>query len=290
MTVTASTARTLDTRRNWLALMALVPASLAIGLDGTIASIALPTLATEFHASSSMLQWFIISFTLAFAATLIPAGILGDRLGRKRILLIALGLFGVASAACAYAGSAHAFIAARIVLGIGGAAIVPGSMAMLPQLFSPAARARALATLMAATMLGYPLGPLLGGWLLTHAWWGWAFLINVPMVLIAIVAIAILMPESRGDAAAALDIPGLALASVALIGVTYGATVAGDKGWGSPLAWTYILGGLALGAAFVWWERRSSSPLIDLSLFADVRFSTGTAVAAVLSFVMFGLL
>lgn len=289
MTATVA-ASPLDTRRNWAALFSLTPAALAVGLDATITSIALPTLADEFGASTAQLQWFTVSYALAFAAALIPVGLLADRWGRKRTLLAALVLFGAASAACAYAPSAGAFIAARVLLGIGGAAVLPSAMASLPTLFSPAVRPRALTALMAVTMLGFPVGPLLGGYLLSHAWWGWAFLINVPMVVLAIVSVALLLPESRGTSASAVDVPGIVVSSAGLASLTYGATLAGERGWGSASAWAWMLGGLALGAAFVWWERRVHSPLVDLSLFSHRAFSAGTFLASALSFVMFGLM
>lgn len=291
MMLTTVGAQALDTRRSWLALFSLVPASLAIGLDATVVSIALPTLATQMHASASTLQWFVIAYTLAFAAAMIPAGLLGDRWGRKRTLLVALALFGVASAACAWAPGSGAFLAARVLLGLGAAAVTPMSLALLPSLFSPAVRPRALAVLMATAMLGFPLGPLLGGWILSHAWWGWAFALNLPMVAIALVTVGRLMPEQRAERGSArVDVVGILTSSVALTAFTYGATRAGDDGWGSALAWTWMLGGLAVGAGFVAWERRAAHPLVDLRLFRDRGFSTGTALASVLSFVMFGLM
>jgi len=281
----------LDTRRSWLALFSLVPAGLAIGLDATVVSIALPTLATRMDASASTLQWFVIAYTLAFAAAMIPAGLLGDRWGRRRTLLAALTVFGIASAACAWAPGSGAFLAARVLLGLGAAAVTPMSLALLPSLFSPEVRPRALAVLMATSMLGFPLGPLLGGWILTHAWWGWAFALNLPMVAVALVCVRTLMPEQRAEhAGGRVDVAGILTSSVALAAFTYGATRAGDDGWGSPLAWVWMGGGLAVGVAFVARERRTANPLVDLRLFRDRGFAAGSALASVLSFVMFGLM
>src|SRR5215475_8625458 len=186
-------------RRKWWALASLVLAVLAVGLDGTILSIALPTLGRSFAASTSELQWFVAAYTLVFAAALVPGGMLGDRYGRKKILMLSLLVFGAASIACALATSAGAFIAARAVLGLGGAMLLPMVLGIIPVLFDEAERGRAVAVTTAAVMLGYPIGPLLGGWMLTSFDWGWVFLINVPVVALALVAVARMLPESRSS-------------------------------------------------------------------------------------------
>src|SRR5260370_27064281 len=186
-----------ETRR-WWALGALSLSVLVVGLALTVLNLALPTLAGDLHASTGDLQWFIDAYSLVLAAALLPAGLLGDRFGRKKLLTGALILFGVASLACAYAGSAGQLIAARAVLGLAAAVILPLSLAVLPVLFSAEERPRAIAAVGGATFLGYPIGPILGGWLLDHFWWGSVFLIHVPVVAIAIVAGITLTPESRG--------------------------------------------------------------------------------------------
>ncbi len=176
---------------------------LAVVLDLFVLTLALPTLSAGLHASSSDLQWFVYAYSLVLAAALLPAGLLGDRLGRKKMLAGALVLFGVSSLACAYSSSAGELIAARTALGLAAAVILPMSLAVLPVLFSAAERPRAIAVVGGATFLGYPIGPILGGWLLDHFWWGSVFLINVPVVVIALVAVAVLMPESHGELPAA---------------------------------------------------------------------------------------
>src|SRR4051812_7531517 len=183
--------------RRWWAVGALVLAVLAVGFDVTILSLALPALATGLHASTSQLQWFVAAYTLVFAAAMIPGGMLGDRYGRKKMLLIALVVFGGSSLAAAYAPSAGAFVAARAVLGLGGAVILPMVLGVVPTLFAPDERRKAIAIVMASTMVGYPAGPIVGGWLLGHFWWGSVFLINVPMVILALVAAIAWLPESR---------------------------------------------------------------------------------------------
>src|SRR6202050_2257782 len=172
--------------RKWWALVAIAASVLVVGLDLTVLNPALPTIATDLHASTGDLQWFSAAYSLVLAAAMLPAGLLGDRLGRKKVLLVALVLFGASSAACAYAASAGELIAARAVLGIGAAAIMPLALAIIPVLFAPEERQRATAVMASTIFLSFPIGPLVGGALLDHFWWGSVFLINVPVVLFAL--------------------------------------------------------------------------------------------------------
>src|ERR1700712_2458818 len=159
--------------KRWWALGALALAMLTIGLDATVLNVAVPTLAVSLHASNDELQWFSAIYTLVLAAFLLPAGTLGDRFGRKKLLLAALALFGIASALCAWAGSPEMLIAGRALLGPGAAFMMPLSMGVLPTLFPDAKeRSRAITIWVTSTALGLPLGPILGGWLLDHFWWG----------------------------------------------------------------------------------------------------------------------
>jgi len=276
--------------RRWWALLSLVPAVLAVGLDGTILSVALPTLGGELSAGTGQLQWFLTAYTLAFAAAMIPAGNLGDRLGRKRVLLAALVVFGLGSAACALAPGAGWFITARVLLGLGAAAILPMALAAIPFLFDEEERGRAVGLIMSVTMLGFPLGPVLGGWLLSHAWWGWVFVINLPVVAIAVLAVGALMPESPRSLAGRIDVPGVVLSTLALCLLSYGMIEVGDRGWGDGWALLLMLAGAALVGLFVAWERRAPRPLVDLRLFSSRDFTGGAVVAALMSFVMMGLL
>ena len=143
---------------------------------------------------------------------------------------------------------------------------------------------------MSVTMLGFPLGPVLGGWLLSHAWWGWVFLINLPVVAVAFVAVAMLMPESPRARAGRIDVLGVVLSASALSVLSYGVIKAGDRGWTDAWALLLILAGGALGGLFVAWQRRAPEPLVDLRLFSSRDFAGGTAVASMVSFVMMGLL
>ncbi|TCJ94487.1 MFS transporter [Nocardia alba] len=281
--------RTEDARR-WLALGALAVAMLTIGLDVTVLTVALPTLAVDLHANTGALQWFSGAYTLALAAFMLPAGALGDRYGRKRFLLGALVLFGLSSIACAFADSSAVLIAARAVLGIAAAATMPLSMAVLPVLFpDPAQRQRALTIWITSTAIGLPLGPIVGGWLLNHFWWGSVFLLNVPMVIVGALAVALLVPESRADNRFPVDVPGAIASAVGMLGLTYGFIRIGEKGWSDSTSWAIIAAAVATSAGFLWWQRRAPHPLIDLGLFRSARFCWGTAFLILVNFAMFGM-
>jgi EmrB/QacA subfamily drug resistance transporter len=278
------------TTRKWLALGALVLAVLAVGLDGTILSVALPTLGRSLDASTGQLQWFVAAYTLVFAAALIPGGMLGDRYGRKKMLIVSLLVFGAASIACAVAPSAGTFIAARALLGLGGALLLPMVLALLPVLFDKAERARAIGAITAAAMLGYPIGPLLGGWMLTKFNWSWVFLINVPVVALALIAVIVLLPESRSSTRQPLDLGGMLLSAAGLALLIYGVIGAGDRGWSDSFVLAEMLCGALALAGFVLWERRVAAPLVDLTLFRSRAFAWGSGLSSIVSFVMFGLL
>jgi DHA2 family multidrug resistance protein-like MFS transporter len=281
--------------RRWWALGALTLAVLAVGLDGTVLSVALPTLATDLHATTVDLQWFVSGYTLVLAAALLPAGLLGDRYGRKKVLTGALVLFGIGSLAVAYAPSAGAFIGARVLLGLGAAAVIPLSLSVLTVLFTPEERPRAVGIWAAANFLALPLGPILGGWLLTNYWWGWAFLINVPVVLIGLLAVTVLLPESRSATRTGLDPVGVLASSAGLAVVVYGVIKAGENGWGDPVALAVMAAGALVLVGFGLWERRlgrqpDGQPLVDLALFSSRSFTWGTILAAVGVFALFGVL
>lgn len=276
--------------RRWWALGALALCLLAVGLDLTVLNVALPTVATDLHASTSELQWFVDAYSLMLAAVLLPAGLLGDQFGRKKLLLGALVLFGAGSLACAYASSPGELIAGRAVLGLGAAFLMPLSMAVLPVLFSAEERPRAIAVWTAANAVGIPLGPIVGGWLLDNFWWGSAFLINVPMVVIGVVAVAVLLPESRSTQRQRLDLAGVLTSSLGLVGLTYGVISVGEHGWADANALSWLIAGVLLLVVFVFWQRRARVALVDRSLFHSVGFTAGSAVVTLATFAIFGLL
>ncbi|MGF7120115.1 DHA2 family efflux MFS transporter permease subunit [Rhodococcus sp. AG1013] len=278
-------------RRRWWALTALSVAVFAIGIDLMVLTVALPTLARDLDATTSSLQWFSTSYTLVLAAALLPAGSFGDRIGRRKLLLIAMALFGLASLACAYSQTGAQLIGARAVLGLAAAAIMPMSMAVLPILFpDKAEQQRALTIWVTATALGLPLGPILGGWLLGHFWWGSVFLVNVPLVCVGLVAVALLVPESRSSAPGRFDVAGALLSSTGLLALTYGFITAGSDGWGTDQVLVSLGAGVVLLAAFLLWQSRSGNPIIDLALLADRDYAFGAGLTTLVNFVMFGLL
>src|SRR6266536_954716 len=240
--------------RKWWALVAIAASVLVVGLDLTVLNLSLPTIATDLHASTSDLQWISSAYSLVLAAAMLPAGMLGDRLGRKKVLLAALVLFGASSAACAYAASVSELIAARAVLGIGAAAIFPLSLSVIPVLFAPEERQRAIALMASATFISFPIGPIVGGYLLDHFWWGSVFLINVPVVALAVIAVAFLLPESRSEQRLRVDIGGVILSSAGLAGLTYGFIKAGQDGWTDAAALVTIAAGVVVLAVLVAWE------------------------------------
>jgi EmrB/QacA subfamily drug resistance transporter len=275
----------------WLALAALAVSMLTVGLDATVLSVALPTLATELDASTTQLQWFGAAYTLVLGALIIPMGSLGDRFGRKRVLLAGFAVFGISSVACALADSAGMLIAARAAQGIGGAAMMPLSLAMLPVLFEDREeRTRAMNIWVTASAVGLPLGPILGGLLLENFHWGSVFVINVPLVIVGMLALAVYLPESRSERALPTDGPGIVLSSVGLGAVIYGLIEAGQGDWGDASVLVPVLAGVAVLAAFVAWERRSTHPIVDLALFSNRDFSAGTGLATIANFALFGLL
>jgi MFS transporter, DHA2 family, multidrug resistance protein len=284
--------------RKWWALIAIAASVLVVGLDLTVLNLALPTIATDLHASTGDLQWISDAYSLVLAAAMLPAGLLGDRLGRKKVLLAALVLFGGSSAACAYAGGVGELIAARAMLGIGAAAIFPLSLSVIPVLFGPEERQKAIALVASATFISFPIGPIVGGYLLDHFWWGSVFLINVPVVVLALVAVAVLLPESRSEQRAGVDVAGVVLSSAGLAGLTFGFIRADEDGWTDTGALAAIAAGVLLLGVFVAWERWLTGrgggtarvrPLIELALFRSAGFTWGTLLATLVSFAMFGI-
>ncbi len=292
--------------RRWWALIAVAMSMLVVGLDLTVLNLALPTIANDLHASSSDLQWFNDAYSLVLAAAVLPAGLLGDRLGRKKVLMTSLAVFGISSAACAYAAGSGELIAARAVLGLGAAGIMPLALAIIPVLFKPEERQKATAVMASTIFLSFPIGPLVGGALLDNFWWGSVFLINVPVVVFALIAVAILMPESRSTERPRLDLVGVLISSAGLIALTYGFIKAGQDGWTDVASLATIAAGAVVLAGLVGWERRLTRasaqpgagpvtrarvrPLIELQLFRSAGFAWGTILATMISFAMFGIL
>lgn len=275
-------------RRRWWTLAVMALSLVVIGLDNTILNVALPTLVRELNASASQLQWMVDAYILVFAGLLLTMGALGDRFGRKRALTIGLILFGFGSIGAAFSGSADMLIATRAAMGIGGALIMPSTLSIITNVFSGQERGRAIAAWAAVSGLGIVLGPVLGGWLLEHFWWGSVFLVNIPIVIVAVVAGFFLVPESRDPAATPLDPVGAFLSIAGLSALVYAIIEAPSEGWTAPL----ILGAFATAAillgGLVWWEMRVPHPMLQMSFFKNPRFSAASAAITLVFFAMFG--
>ncbi|MCB0908283.1 MAG: DHA2 family efflux MFS transporter permease subunit [Nocardioidaceae bacterium] len=273
----------------WWTLAVTSLAMLLIGLDTTVLNVALPTLSEDLHASTSQLQWFADAYLLVLASLLLPAGMLGDRWGRRPLMLAALTVFGLGSAWCAYAGSPGSLIAARAFLGLGAALLIPLAFSLLVVLFDRDERPKAMAVLGLSTMIGMPLGPIIGGELLRHFWWGSVFVMNVPVAAVALVASWWLLPRERPAARPPIDLVGVALSSIGLVSLTFGLIEGPSRGWGSPLVGVTIVVGLLLTVAFLRWERSvtGAEPLLDRSLWWIPEFRWGALAASLASVVGF---
>lgn len=277
-------------RQSWLAVGALTLAVLTIGFDVTIMNVALPTMATELSAGTDGLQWIVNAYILLFACLMLPIGAIADRFGRRLVLLIGLGVFALASLAAAWSDTTGAVIAARAVLGVGAAVIMPTTLATIAVLFEPHERGKALSVVVMGMGAGIPLGPIIGGYLLEHFWWGSIFLINVPIIVAAMIAIAVLLVESRDPAPPRADLLGGLLSIMGLLAFVYGAIEAPDRGWTDSVVLTALVASVVILAAFVWWELRTRQPMIDLHLFRGRQFLWGNINATLVSFALFGLL
>jgi EmrB/QacA subfamily drug resistance transporter len=278
-------------RDRWLALGVLCASLLAIVVDNTIVNVALPTLVRDLGADISELQWVVDAYTLVFAGLLLVAGALGDRYGRKRTLLAGLAVFGVASAAAAYAGGVDALIAARAVMGAGAAFIMPATLSLLVSVFTDEReRATAIGIWAATAGVGVALGPVVGGFLLDRFWWGSIFIVNVPLTALALVAGARLIPESRDPVARRIDWPGAALSVTGLVALVWAIIEAPSEGWtAAPVLGAGAFAAAAL-TAFVVRQRRIAEPLLDVRLFKDPRFTAASSTITVLFFALFGFL
>jgi EmrB/QacA subfamily drug resistance transporter len=278
--------------RRWLILGVLIISLTAIVLDNTILNIALKTISeprTGLGASQSELEWAINSYTLVFAGLLFTFGVIGDRIGRRRMLIIGMALFGLSSLLCSYAQTPDQLIWARAAMGLGGAAVMPQTLSIITNVFDPRERARAIGIWASAVGVAIAIGPIVGGLLLDHFWWGSVFLINVPLTVAGIVAIIAFVPESKSPAPGKVDLTGVLLSIVGLVLVVYGIINGGDSGsWLTPGVLGPVAAGVAAIALFVWHEARTSHPSLDVRLFRDPRLSSAAAAIALVFFAMGG--
>jgi len=279
-------------RRRWIVLSVLIISLVAVVLDNTVLNVALKTIAEPkvgLGASQSQLEWAINSYTLVFAGLLFTFGVIGDRIGRKRMLIIGMTLFGLASLLSSYARTPAELIWARAAMGLGGAAVMPQTLSIITNIFEPKERPRAIGIWASAVGVAIAIGPVTGGLLLDHFWWGSVFLINVPLTAVGVTAIVALVPESKSPAPGRVDYPGVLASIVGLVLLVYGIIRGGDVG-----SWLHrgvigpIVAGLAVLVAFCWYESRSDHPSLDVRLFRDPRLSSAAAAIGLNFFAMSG--
>jgi len=263
---------------------------LLISLDNTILNVALPSIVRSLHATSTQLQWIVDAFAVFFAGMLLTFGALGDRVGRKWVFMGGLVVFGAGSAMAAWSGSPDRLTAARAVMGLGAAALMPSTLSILTNVFTgDRDRAQAIGIWSGTAGLGVAIGPMLGGFLLVHFWWGSVFLINVPIAVIGLVATAFLVPNSKSPNARRSDPMGAAL-SILGIGLLLWAIIeAPNRTWSSPLVVSALAGSVVFIGCFVAWERHIDHPMLPMQFFQNRRYSAAIASLALLLFALLGL-
>ena len=270
-------------------LITLLLAAFVINLDTTLVNVALPTLVRELGATTTQLQWVVDAYNLVFAALLLTSGALSDRIGRKGMLLAGLAVFGTASVIGGFTTSPDQLIAARAVMGLGAAMIFPATLSLITNVFTGRAeRARAIGLWGASAGIAIALGPIVGGWLLEHFSWASIFFAMGPVAAAAAALVAVTVPVSKNPGAAGLDFPGLALSTAAMALLVFTIIEAPSYGWGSgrTIAGFGVAAGLL--AAFIGWERRAPSPMLDVRLFRNMRFSAASGAVTVSFFTLFG--
>ncbi|MGA7836048.1 MAG: MFS transporter [Acidimicrobiales bacterium] len=277
-------------RHRGVTLSVLCVTLLLISLDNTVLNVALPSIARTLHASSSELQWMVDAYAIAFAGLLLSLGTLGDHVGRKWVFMAGLVTFGGGSAFAAWSKSPDVLTTARAVMGVGAAALMPCTLSILTNVFiTERDRARAIGIWSATTGIGVALGPILGGFLLAHFWWGSVFLINVPIAVAGLVGTALFVPNSRNVHAARPDPIGAVVSMVGFSLLLWGIIEAPSRGWSSPLILGSLVGGLAILAVFIFWERHVDHPMLPLRFFSNRRYSVAISALALVLFALLGM-
>src|SRR5205823_4523525 len=281
-------------RRRWIILGVLITSLMAIVLDNTVLNVALKTIAQPhggLGASQSQLEWAINSYTLVFAGLLFTFGVIGDRIGRRRMLMVGLAAFGLFSLVTAYAHSPGQLVWARAAMGLGAAAVMPQTLSIISNVFEPAERPRAIGIWAMAVGIGVAIGPVVGGLLLAHFWWGSVFLLNVPFTAAGAAAVWLVVPESKNPDPGRIDYVGVLASVVGLVLLVYGIIQGGEKG-----SWVHadVLGPIAAGVAvlafFAWYEARLRHPSLDVRLFRNPRLSSAVGALSLVFFGMMGAL
>ncbi|WP_240139605.1 MFS transporter [Streptomyces sp. MUM 178J] len=280
-------------RRRWAILTVLMFSLLIVVLDNSILNVAVKTIAvpppTGIGAGQSELEWAINSYTLVFAGLLFTAGLLGDRIGRKKVLLFGVLVFGAGSALAAFSGSPGELIAYRAVMGFGAAFVMPATLAVLMNVFEREEQPRAIGIWAGSVGLAIAIGPVTGGLLLEHFWWGSIFLVNVPIAIVALIAMALLVPDSKDPSPGRTDPVGVVLSVVGLVLLVYGIIHGGELAdFTAPTVLLPLFAGLAVLTGFVLHERRSDHPALDMAYFKKPEFSAAVAAIALVFFALLG--
>ncbi len=277
-------------RHRWATLSVLCVTLLLISLDTTVLNVALPTIVRAIGASSSQLQWMVDAYAVIFAGLLLSLGALGDRVGRKWVFMAGLAVFGGGSAFAAWSGSPDRLTLARGVMGVGAAALMPSTLSILTNVFvAERDRIRAIGIWSGTSGLGVALGPILGGVLLAHFWWGSVFLVNVPVALVGLIAAIWLVPNSKNPASDRPDPVGAGLSTLGLGLLLWGIIEAPGRGWSSPAILGALSGAVVVVASFVVWERHIDHPMLPLRFFSNRRYSAAIAALALVLFAMLGM-
>jgi EmrB/QacA subfamily drug resistance transporter len=256
----------------WILTATIFGSSMAF-IDATVVNVAIPTLQKAFHATVVDVQWVVESYGLLLSSLILAGGALGDLFGRRRMFLLGVIIFAAASAACGLASGIEILVIARCVQGIGAALLVPGSLSIISASFDEKSRGQAIGTWSGFTSITTALGPVLGGWLIEHGSWRWAFFINVPIAAAVVVISLWHVPENRGSSVARIDWRGALLATAGLAGVVTAFLESAKFGWANPLVFGSLLAGVACIVIFVMVEARSSSPMLPLALFKSRPFT-----------------
>jgi EmrB/QacA subfamily drug resistance transporter len=271
-------------RGRWV-LLATVLGSAIASIDATVVGIALPAIGRDFGVGLADLQWVVTAYTLTLAGLLLLAGALGDKYGRKRVFVIGIIWFAVASLLCSIAPTATTLIAARALQGIGAALLTPGSLAILQAVFRPDDRGKAIGAWSGFAGVGTAIGPFIGGWLVSAVSWRLIFVINLPLAVLVVAVTLRHVPESRDPTdTAPIDVTGGVLVTLGLVGLTYGLIQGPNQGWANASVLIVLLAGVALLGVFGWWEHRSAAPMLSLSLFRSTQFTSTNVV----TFIIYG--
>ncbi|MFC5719913.1 MFS transporter [Streptomyces gamaensis] len=272
----------------WLILGVICLAQLTVLLDNTVLNVAIPSLTQGMGASTADIQWMLNAYSLVQAGLLLTAGSAADRYGRKKLLVLGLALFGAGSLVAGLSQSPGQLIAARAGMGVGGALLMTTTLAVVMQVFDEKERVKAIGVWGAVGSLGFATGPLIGGSLLNHFWWGSIFLINLPVALLGLIAVVAFVPESKNPSGDRPDLLGALLSTVGMVGVVYAIISGPVHGWTSGRVLVPAAAGLAALAAFALWERRVPYPMLDMHFFRDSRFVGAVAGGILVSFGMGG--